>query len=332
MDRRRLLFGAVSGLLGMPRIVRAQPSGKVPKIGWLGGGGGRTSAEMRRSTQFAAFEDGLREHGYVVGGSVIVDVRMVAPDQVERYQDVAARLAADVDVVLAANPFSLAAVTRATKTIPIVGLDMESDPVRQGWATTLARPGGNVTGFFLDMPEMSGKHVEFLKVVKPGLTRVAVLGDPRVNALQFEATDGAGRAAGLVVDPLTVRSSSEVEAAIRSAAQRGAGALVVFTSPLVNSVLQRIARASVKYGMPSICAFAPLFAEAGGLLAYGPDFDELYRRAATYAARILKGTGVSDLPMQRPEKFLLVANLKIARMLGLTLPSSLLHRCDHVLE
>jgi len=236
------------------------------------------------------------------------------------------------DVILAANPFSLAAATRATRTVPIVGLDMESDPVRQGWAATLARPGGNVTGFFLDMPEMSGKHVEFVKIVKPSLARLAVLGDPRLNALQFEVTDGAARDAGLALERLAVQSPDEIEGAIAEAARRGAGALVVFTSPLINSALPRIARAAVKHRMPSICAFAPLFAEAGGLMAYGPDFHELYRRTGAYVARILKGSAPGDLPMQRPEKFLLVINLRTARALGVTLPPSFLRRSDHVIE
>lgn len=326
------MSAAACSVLGMPRVVRAQPAGKVPRIGWLGGGAGRSSAEMLRSTQFKAFADGLREHGYAVGQSAIVDVRTVAPDRVEQYQEIAARLAVEVDVILAANPFSLAAATRATKKVPIVGVDMESDPVRQGWAATLARPGSNVSGFFLDMPEMSGKHVELLKVVRPGVGRVAVLGDPRVNALQLEATEGAARDAGLALERLMVRNPGEVEPAIADAAQRSAGALVAFTSPLINSALQRIARAASKHRMPSICAFAPLFAEAGGLLAYGPDFNELYRRAGTYVARILKGTGAGDLPIQRPEKFLLVINLRAARALALTVPPELLNRCDQVIE
>lgn len=332
MNRRRFVSGAVCGPLGMPRVAPAQSAGRVPRIGWLGGGAGRSSAEMLRSTQFKAFADGLREHGLVVGHSVLVDLRMIAPDKVEQYAEVATRLAAEVDVILAANPFSLAAATQATKTVPIVGVDMESDPVRQGWAATLARPGANVSGFFLDMPEMSGKHVEFLRVVKPGVARVAVLGDPRVNALQFEATDAAARDAGLPLHQLVVQSPGDVEPAIADAAQRRAGALVVLTSPLINSAVPRIVRATLKHRLPSICAFAPLFAEAGGLLAYGPDFHELYRRAATYAARILKGTGVGDLPMQRPEKFLLVINLKTARALALTVPPTLLHRSDQVIE
>jgi len=323
---------AAGVLLGVPRIGRAQPTGKAPKIGWLGGGAGRSAAEMQRSTQFKAFADGLREHGYVVGRDVSVELRMVRPDKVEQYHDFAARLAAEADVILAANPFSLAAATRATRTVPIVGLDMESDPVRQGWAATLARPGGNVTGFFLDMPEMSGKHVEFVKIVKPSLARLAVLGDPRLNALQFEVTDGAARDAGLALERLAVQSPDEIEGAIAEAARRGAGALVVFTSPLINSALPRIARAAVKHRMPSICAFAPLFAEAGGLMAYGPDFHELYRRTGAYVARILKGSAPGDLPMQRPEKFLLVINLRTARALGVTLPPSFLRRSDHVIE
>ena len=332
MKRRAFLAGAAA-LLAAPLAAEAQQVGRVPRVAWLGGGAGRPASEQRESAQFKALTDGLREHGQIVGQSVLVDVLTVRPGNVEQYPDLAARLVAEgVDLILAANPFSLAAATKATKTIPIVGIDLESDPVAQGWAVSLARPGGNVSGVFLDIPEMSGKHVQFLKEVKPNVTRVAVLGDSRVNNLQFEATEAALRNVALARERITVRSTNEMERAIADSARRGASALVVLTSPLVNSGLQRIANAAVKHRMPSICTFAPAFAEAGGLVAYGPDFDDLYRRAAGYVNRILKGTRPGDLPIQRPEKFLLSINLKTAKALGLTVPPSLLARADQVIE
>jgi ABC transporter substrate binding protein len=156
MDRRRFLLNAVAGVLAAPLVVKAQQTGKVARVGWLGGGGGRPLSEQQELPTSKAFAEGLLEFGYVVGENLLVERRVVAPDKVERYPDLAARLVTQgVDVILAANPYSLAAAVAATKTIPIVGIDLESDPVAEGWAATLARPGRNLTGFFLDIPEMS---------------------------------------------------------------------------------------------------------------------------------------------------------------------------------
>ena len=333
MDRRRFLATSLIGALAGPLGAEGQLPGKVPRLGWLGGGGGRNPSEFQESSPFKAFAASILEHGYVVGQSLVVDLRTVHTGKVEQYPDLAARLVADgVDIILAANPFSLAAVTKATRSIPIEGIDLESDPVAQGWAVTLARPDGNVSGFFLDIPEMSGKHVQFLAEVKSNLTRVAALGDPRVNALQYAATEDACRNAGVALERATVRSPGEIEGAIGEVARRGASALVAFSSPLVFSVMPRIAQAAVRHRMPSVCTFVPTFAEAGGLIAYGPDFEDLYRRAAGYISRILKGAKPGELPIQRPERFRLVINLKTAKALSLTIPPSLLARADQVIE
>ena len=174
-------------------------------------------------------------------------------------------------------------MTKATKTIPIVGVDLESDPVAKGWVASLARPGGNVTGFFLDIPEMSGKQLQLLKEVKPTLARVAVLGTRAVNELQFRATEVAARSGGLTLQPLPIKSLDEIPEAIAAAARQRAGALLVLTSPLIFTSLPRIAEAAIKHRLPAINLFVPFFAEAGGLLAYGPNFRDLFRRAADYA-------------------------------------------------
>lgn len=312
------------------RSARAQTSAKLPRIGWLSG----TFGARRDSPYFKAFTEGLRESGYVIGQNVLVDGRTPsAADKIEQYPELAGQLVANgVDVILGANPHSLDAVTRATKTIPIVGLDLESDPVARGWVASLARPGGNVTGFFLDIPEMSGKQLQFLMEVKASLRRIAVLGDPRVNDLQFRATEIAARSAGLTLQPLAVKRANEIPAAIAGAARQHAGALAALTSPLVNASLGSIADAAVKHRLPAICPFVPSFVEAGGLLAYGPDFPDLFRRAARYVATILKGARAGDLPVQRPEKFQLAVNLKTARQLNLTLPQSLILRADRVID
>ena len=202
----------------------------------------------------------------------------------------------------------------------------------EGWAASLAHPGGNVTGFFLDIPEMSGKQIQFLKDVKPTLSRVAILGDPRVNELQFEATEAAARTAGLQLQRLPIKSQPEIASMITRAARQGAHGLVALTSPLVNIGLTRVAEAAATHRLPAICGFVPIFAEAGGLLAYGPDFPDLFRRAAGYVAMILKGSKPAELPIQRPSKFDLVVNMKTAKALGLTMPQSLLLRADQIIE
>jgi putative ABC transport system substrate-binding protein len=327
---RRAFIGTLTlGLLAEHRRAAAQPAAKAPVIGWLTGG----YVARKGSPIFKAFTDRLRDLGYVVGQSVLVNVRTPEHGTSEEYADLAADIVAlRVDVILAANPHSLEAATKATKTIPIVGADLESDPVEKGWAVSLARPGGNVTGVFLDIPEISGKQIQFLREVKPNLTGVAILGDPRVNELQFRAAEAAAKGAGLTIRTLPIRSQNEIQGAITAAAHQGMGALGVLTSPLVNISLRAIADAAIQHRLPAICPFVPIFAEAGGLLAYGPDFPDLFRRAAGYVSEILKGAKPSDLPIQRPEKFELVINLKTAKALGLTIPPSLLLRADRVIQ
>ncbi len=328
MIPRRVFIGTVGlGLLVSRRRASAQASAKGPRVGWL-------SSQKALTPPLKAFLEGLQEMGYVPGQNFLFELRAPErPDKYEQYPDLAAKLvAAGVDVILAGTPSAIEATTKATKTIPIVGVDLESDPVAKGWAASLTRPGGNFTGFVLDIPEISGKQLQFLKEVKPDLRRVAVLGDPRVNSLQSRATEDAARGAGLTIQALSVRDIGEVSAAVAGAARQRAGALVVLTSPLVFNNLGRIVDAAAQHRLPAICLFAPAFADAGGLIAYGPDLPDFYRRAAGYVSRILKGAKPGDLPLQRPDKFQLVVNLKTARALKLTVPQSLVLRADRVIE
>ena len=318
------IFGL--GVLAAHRHARAQPSAKAPRVGWLSRGAGP-------DTPFKAFAEGLRELGYVIGESVVVDVRATQHGTSEEYVDLAAKLVAvRAEVVLASNPQALEAMTKATKTIPIVGVDLESDPLAKGWVGSVARPGGNVTGFFLDIPEMSGKQLQLLKEVTPTLQRVAVIGDRRVNEGQFRATQAAARAGGLAVQQLLIKSPEEIPGMIAEAARQRVGALLVLTSPLLFTSLPLVAEAAVKHRLPAINLFVPFFAEAGGLLAYGPDFRDLFRLAAGYVDRILKGAKPADLPVQRPARFEFVINLKTAKALGLQIPQSLLLRADRVIR
>ena len=324
MIQRRAFVGTLAvGLLSAPRLSLAQAPAKVPRVGWLG------PQPLASAPNFKPFVEGLRELSYIPGQNVLVESRVLELGKHEQHPDIAAQLiGGGIDVILASNPYAIEAAAKATKTIPIVGVDLESDPVARGWVASLARPGGNVTGFFLELPEMSGKQLQFLREVKPELTRVAVLGDPRINELQFRATEAAARGGGLTLQRMPVTSLNEIPGAIAEAARQRSGALLALSSPLI---FINIAEAAVKYRLPSICLFVPAFAEAGGLLAYGPDFPDLFRRAGGYVGRILKGAKPADLPVQRPTKFELAVNLKTARLLKLTLPQSLVLRADRVI-
>ena len=251
-----LVFGILA-----PRFTNAQTTAKPATVGWLSGGFAAQGATL------AAFKERLRELGYVVGQNVLLDVQSTQRNESEEYPRLAAKLVAQrVDVILADNPHALGAVTKATKAIPIVGVDLESDPVAKSWVASLAHPSRNVTGFFLDIPEMSGKQLQFLKDIQPGLSRVAILGDPRINELQFRATEAAARGAGVTFQPTRVTSADEIPGAIAKAAAQRAGGLVALTSPLVNVNMKRIADVALEHRLPSICGFVPSFAEAAGLL------------------------------------------------------------------
>jgi putative ABC transport system substrate-binding protein len=328
MIGRRAFVGMVSaGCLARWRgRGEAQPSTKDPRVAYFGG---RLGFEVNGR----AFIEGLREHGYVPGRNLILDVRTYDTAKMDSL-DLAANeaVATGADVIFASNPQHIEAAVKATRVIPIVGVDLESDPVARGWVATLAKPGGNFTGFFLDTPEISGKQLQFLKEVRSDISRVAVLGDPRVNEPQFTAIETVARSMRLTLQLLRIKAPDAIVPAIADVGRQRAGALVILTSPLVFSRLDRIADAAVAHRLPAISPFSPRFAEVGGLLAYGADIRDLFRRSAAYVDRIIKGAKPRELPIQRPEKFLLVLNLKTARALKLTLPMALVQRSDRVIE
>jgi putative tryptophan/tyrosine transport system substrate-binding protein len=316
-------------MLVRPRSARGQTPPKPIRIGWLSGGFGAQPG----APPLKAFSEGIREGGFVLGQNVVLEVRRPDRGAASEYATLARKLVAQAPaVVLAANPNSVEAMAAATTSIPIVGVDLESDPIARGWVTSLARPGRNVTGYFLDLPEMSGKHLELLQDVRRPLTRVAILGDPRVNEVQFKTMGPIAQRAGVTLHALELTEPSQIARSIAQAARQGAGALLAFTSPMVNLSLKPIADAALEHRLPAICGFVPTFAEAGGLLAYGPDFADLFRRAAAYVVAILKGAAASELPIQRPTKFPLVINLKTAKGLGLAIPPTMLAHADQVIE
>jgi putative tryptophan/tyrosine transport system substrate-binding protein len=275
-----------------------------------------------------AFQRGMAEFGYVEGKNFATEYR-VKPESLPQAAADLVRL--NVNVIFAAEPAALAAVSKATTSIPIVGVDLESDPVAKGYVKSLARPGGNITGMFLDIPELSGKQLELLKAIVPRLSRIAIFGVPGLNALQFTATETAARALALEAETMEVRVPDDFEGALEAAKTRQVEAGILLSSPLVFTSSKQIGELAVARRLPLISLFGE-FPKNGGLLAYGPNVGELFRGWGVYVGRIMKGDKPNDLPIQRPEKFDLVINLKTATVLGLDMPAQLQQLADEVFE
>jgi putative ABC transport system substrate-binding protein len=225
----------------------------------------------------------------------------------------------------------VAALARATRTTPIVAVDLESDPLALGYAKTLARPGGNVTGVFLDFPELSAKQLQLIQEIVPGLSRLALLGDLTGNAAQFRAAERAAQALGVQTQSIEIRIASDIDAGLETARRSRVGAILIFSSPLVFAQGARIAAVARDKRLPTVSLFGE-FAEFGGLLTYGPSLRESFRRCGVYVGKILRGAKAAELPIERPEKFELVINVKTATALGLTIPPSLMLRADHLVK
>jgi putative ABC transport system substrate-binding protein len=274
----------------------------------------------------------LSELGYVEGRNLVIDYRYAETE--ERFRELATQLVATGShVIYAQGPYALRGARAASATIPIVGLDNESDPVAAGYAASLARPGGNVTGVFLDQSEISAKQLQLLKEAVPGLTRVAVLFDAPVASAQRESAEGAARRLGLAIAPIVWRGPDALPAALQSATQDGARGLIVLSSPNIITRRNRplVAEAALKWRLPAI-SLTILFARAGLLIAYGPVQLDMYRSAASLVAKILDGASPAGLPIERPVRYALAINLRTAKALGLTIPQSLLVRADEVIQ
>lgn len=317
--RRRFLVGLAAFSTLRPREVPAQA--RAPRVGLVSAG----------APSLTAFTAGLREIGHVPGKTIVVEHHPTA-GEADRYDAaVASALAAGVDVLVVTSPHGIIAARRRTSRVPIVAVDLESDPVASGFITSLARPGSNLTGLFLDLPEMSGKLLQLLQELKRGLSRVGIIWDAAIARTQFEATERAARAAGINVHPAVIRTAVELEPAIEGFVRERTDAVIALSSPLIRLNQARIDDLGVRHRLPSITVF-PLLENGRGLLSYGPDLHSMHRRAAVYVDRILKGASVAEMPVERPAKFELAVNLRTAKSLGLELPQSLLLRADRVLQ
>jgi putative tryptophan/tyrosine transport system substrate-binding protein len=276
----------------------------------------------------AAFQRGIAELGYVEGKDFVTEYRLNPESLPQAAADLVRR---NVNAIFAVGPAMVAAIGKATTSIPVVGLDLESDPVAKGYVESLARPGGNITGIFLDIPELSGKQLGLLKEIVPRLSRIAIFGVPGLDALQFLAAKTAARAVGVEVEVLEVRVPDDFHGAMETAKVRHAEAGILLSSPLVFINSKLIGELALAKRLPLISLFGE-FPKNDGLIAYGPNVSEMFRRCGVYVGKILHGAKPSELPIQRPERFDLVINLKSATAIGLDMPAHLQQLADEVIE
>ena len=314
-------------LLALCATAEAQQAGKVSRIGYL-----TSSFLSSQLYRHEAFRQGLRELGYVEGKNIVIEWRS-AEGKLDRLPALAAELVRlKVDVIVTTGPAPTRPAKEATSTIPIV-MAFDNDPVGNGFVASLARPGGNITGLSTLAPEISGKQLEVLKEIVPRLSRVAVLGSSTTpgNAQSLKETELAAGAFGVKVQYLDVRDPKDIDTAFRATGKGRADAILVLTSPVFNPYRTEIADLAVKNRLPAIYS-TPEFVEDGGLMTYGVSITDLYRRAATYVDKILKGAKPVDLPVEQPTKFEFIINLKAAKQIGLTIPPNVLVRADKVIK
>jgi putative ABC transport system substrate-binding protein len=329
MERRTFMAMLAGGLLAAPLAAEAQQAAKIARIGYLG-----TNPAAIPHLQ-EAFRQGLRDLGYVEGRNLVIEYRS-AEGKLERLPALAAELVAlKVDVIVAASTAAALAAKHATRTLPIV-FTAVGDPVTSGLVTSLARPGGNVTGSSFFASELVGKYLEHLKQAVPGVSRVAFLWQPgavgeRTEKDMLKGAEVAARALGVRLQVVEARGPEDFDRAFSDMTRARAGALTVLGSSMFFGERRRLVDLAAKNRLPAVYQWRE-FVDAGGLMSYGPNVADLYRRAATYVDKILKGAKPGDLPVEQPTKFELVINLKTAKALGLTIPPSLLQRADEVIQ
>jgi putative ABC transport system substrate-binding protein len=324
---RRKFLATLGGAAAWPLAARAQQPGKVYSIAFFTAG---TSAAG--TPALPAFVEALRQLGWIEGKNIVFESRY-GENRLDRLPDLAAELARlKVDVIVAAGTLAPLAAKRATTEIPIV-MTSCGDPLGSGLVASLARPGGNVTGLSLMVPDLAGKRLELLKDLLPRMSRVAVLWNAAnpYTAHVFEETESAARTLGLEMQSLEVRGPDDFDSVFEAARSKHPDVLITVEDPLTVGLRKQIADFAARNRLPAIYGLRE-FVEAGGLMAYGASISDLYRRAAAYVDKILRGTSPADLPIQQPTKFEFVINLKTARTLGLRIPDKLVALADEVIE
>jgi ABC-type uncharacterized transport system substrate-binding protein len=326
--KRRDFITLLSGMaVGWPLPLRAQQQAKVARIGFLG-----NSTPELEANLIGPFREGLRDHGYEEGRNIHIEYRW-AEGKYERFPTLIAELiASKVEIIVTAGTPASLAVKKAASSTPLVMIAV-GEPVATGLVTSLARPGGNITGVTSISPEIEGKRLEMLREVVPSVSHIAVLwnaGSP-VQVIQEKETRAAAQALGMKMLSLGVRTQEEIEGAFTTILREKPSALFVLADRLFLHHRKRIMDFAAQHRLPGVHAYRELV-EAGGLMSYGPSYAGMHRRAAYFVDRILKGTNPGDLPVERPATFELIVNLKAARALGLAIPPSLILRADEVME
>ena len=288
-------------------------------------------SQAAMALRIEAVLSGLRVSGYAAPAQVEIVGRAAEGDPAQIAPLVAEVIAKNVSVIMVSGPPVLNAARSATRTIPIVAIDLETDPVASGVAATLARPGGNITGVFLDFPDFTAKWMEILVECNPKLSRAAVFWDPDTGPVQLDSVRKAARTLNVQLEVVEVHRPSDFDAAFLKANQRGVDAMAMLSSPLIAPNVQVLAELALRHRLPAITLF-PDFARAGGLLAYGPNLLSLYRLVGVLAGKVARGADPGELPIERPTKFETVVNMRTAHALGISIPTSLLLRADEVIE
>ena len=324
-----LVLALALGILGALPAAEAQQPASVPRIGWLSFG---SLSSPNYKARFEAFRQGLRELGYIDGQNILVESRS-AQGKLERLPELASELVRlNVNVIVAEDPPATIAALQTTKTVPIV-MRVSDDPTVSGLVASLAHPGGNISGVYSLTGELSAKRLELLREALPEIARVAVLWNPAYpsSKRRLQETEAAARVLGVQLQPLEAQSPDELDRAFRTAVREHAGALITLRNPTIVGNLTRLVGVAAQHRLPAMYDDRE-FVNAGGLMAYGTNLVDLYRRAATYVDRILKGAKPGDLPVEQATKFELVINLKTAKALGLKIPQSVLIRADEVIR
>jgi putative tryptophan/tyrosine transport system substrate-binding protein len=326
MKAKILVYALPALILATIHVAEAQQPGKIPRIGLL-----LTSSQSFNAPRINAFRQGLHSLGYTEGKNIVIEYRY-AEGKLDRLPDLATELVRlGVDVIVTGTVAGVLAAKNASSTIPIVS--MTADPVASGLVESLARPGGNVTGLTNLAPDLSGKRLELLKEAVPGMTRVAFLWN-RISpaaSLSFKTTQETANVLGLQLQSLEVQNSENFDSAFQTMIKKRAQGFLTTPGPIISSHQAGILQFAANNRLPAIYTYSE-FVDAGGLMSYNPSYDDLYRRAAIYVDKILKGAKPSDLPVEQPMKFEFVINLKTAKQIGLTIPPNVLARADKVIK
>jgi putative ABC transport system substrate-binding protein len=330
MKRREFMSLLGSAITAWPLAARSQQPDRMRRIGVLAAGSAANDPDLQ--TRMAAFAQGLQQLGWTDGRNVQVEYRWSAGNDADTRKYAAELVALAPDVILAGGTATMAPLLQATRTVPIVFASV-ADPVGAGFVDSLARPGGNTTGFMAFEYSLSGKWLELLKQIAPNVTRAAVLRDPAITAGigQFAIIQSVAQSVGVEVSSVNLRDAGEIERAVSTFARSSNGGLIATLSALAVVHRELIIALAARHKLPTVY-YRREFVTGGGLISYGPDYADQYRRAAGYVDRILKGEKPADLPVQAPTKYGLVINLKTAKALGLDMPSSVLARADEVIE